>query len=50
LYGDNRLYDVENDVLEKDPVTSPETEAIRKKLQAAMDRMPSEGQTLLKFD
>ena len=50
LYGDNRLYDVENDVLEKDPVTSPETEAIRTKLQAAMDRMPSEGQSLLKFD
>ena len=50
LYGDGRLIDVKNDVLEKTPVESPETKAIRQKLQAAMDCMPSEGQTLLKFD
>jgi hypothetical protein len=44
------LFDVKNDVLERSPVTGPETDAIRKQLQAAMDRMPSKGQTLLKFD
>jgi len=50
LYGDGRLIDVKNDVLEQSPVTGPETVAIRKQLQAAMHRMPAEGQTLLKFD
>jgi len=50
LYGDGRLFDVENDVLEQHPVDSQETNALRWKLQAAMDRMPAEGQTLLKFD
>jgi arylsulfatase A len=50
LYGDGRLIDVKNDVLEKNPVNTPESNAIRRKLQAAMDRMPAEGQTLLKFD
>jgi arylsulfatase A len=50
LYGSGKLFDVKNDVLEKSPITGSETRAIRKQLQAAMDRMPSEGQTLLKFD
>jgi arylsulfatase A-like enzyme len=50
LYGNGRLFDVENDVLEQHPVKGPESEAIRKKLQAVLDRMPSEGQTLRKFD
>ncbi len=50
LYGDGRLIDVKNDVLEKSPVTNPEYNSIRNKLQAAMDRMPAEGQTLLNFD
>ena len=50
LYGDGRLFDVPNDVLEQRPLTGPETHAIRKTLQAALDRMPAEGQTLLKFD
>lgn len=50
LYGDGRLIDVRNDVLEKSPVTGVETAAIREKLQAALDKMPAEGQTLLNFD
>ena len=50
LYGDGRLIDVKNDVLEKSPVTGVEAAAIREKLQAALDKMPTEGQTLLNFD
>jgi arylsulfatase A len=50
LYGDGRLIDVKNDILEKSPVTSVEAAAIREKLQAALDRMPAEGQTLLNFN
>ncbi len=50
LYGDNRLFDVVNDVLEKKPVTGPASQGIRKQLQAALDQMPSEGQKLMKFD
>jgi len=50
LYGDGRLYDVQNDILEKHPVTSPEYNSIRRDLQAAMDRMPEEGQKILQFD
>jgi arylsulfatase A len=50
LYGNNRLFDVENDVLEQRPVNGPESDAIRKKLQAVLDRMPSKGQTIMKFD
>ncbi len=50
LYGSGELYDVKNDVLEKSAVTGEATDAIRKQLQAALDRMPAKGQTLLKFD
>ena len=50
LYGDGRLIDVKNDVLEKSPVTGVEAAAIREKLQAALDRMPAAGQTLMNFD
>jgi arylsulfatase A len=50
LYGDGRLIDVKNDVLEQSPVQSPETAAIRRQLRMALDRMPAEGQTLLKYD
>ena len=50
LYGDGNLFDIKNDVLEKSPVTSEESAAIRKKLQAALEQMPAKGQTLLKFD
>ena len=50
LYDTGRLFDVQNDVLEKQPVAGPEADTIRRQLQAAMDRMPAKGQTLLKFD
>ena len=50
LYGDGRLIDVQNDVLEKTPIVSPESNTIRQRLEAAMNRMPTEGQTLLDFD
>ena len=48
LYGDGRLFDVENDVFEKSPVSGKDE--IRKKLQGVLDRMPAKGQTLLKYD
>ena len=50
LYGDGRLIDVQNDVLEKTPVKGPQFNAMRQVLQKAMDRMPAKGQTLLDFD
>jgi arylsulfatase A len=50
LYADGRLIDVQNDVLEKNPVSGPETAPVRKHLQADLDRMPGKGQTLLRFD
>jgi arylsulfatase A len=50
LYGDGRLFDVQNDVLEQNPIESPESNAIRQRLQEVMDRMPPKGQTLLDFD
>jgi len=49
LYGDGRLFDVQNDVLEKTPVMGTQHNAIQQTLQTAMDRMPAEGQTLLSF-
>ena len=50
LYGDGRLFDISNDVLEQHPVTNPEYASVRKRLQAAMDSMPPEGQKILQFD
>ena len=50
LYGDGRLIDVQNDVLEKTPVKSPKSDTIRQTLQAAMNRMLTDGQTLLDFN
>ena len=50
LYGSGKLFDVRNDVFERYPVAGPESDAVRRQLQAAMDRMPANGQTLLKFD
>ena len=50
LYSNGQLFDVENDVLEEQPVTGEQAADIRRQLQAALDRMPSEGQTLLTFD
>ena len=42
LYNDGRLYDISKDVLEQNPVTQGGSEA-RRKLQAVLDSMPSEG-------
>lgn len=50
LYGDGKLFDVKNDVMEKSPVTGVKTSVIRQQLQSELDRMPAKGQTLLKFD
>ncbi len=50
LYGDGRLYDVKNDVLEKKPLPAERSRKQRASLQKALDRMPAQGQTLLKFD
>jgi len=50
LYGNGNLFDVTNDVLEKKPVTSPKTAAIRKQLEEALERMPAKGQSVLQFE
>jgi arylsulfatase A len=50
LYGDGRLFDVQNDVLEQTPVKGSQFNAMRNALQTALDRMPAKGQTLLDFD
>lgn len=54
LYGDGRFYDVENDVLEKNPLQQIEpgsqAEAAKQKLAAALESMPAKGQSLLQFD
>jgi arylsulfatase A len=47
LYGDGRLIDVPNDEFEKSPASG--RDAIRKRLQAALDAMPAKGQTLLSY-
>lgn len=55
LYGDGKFFDVQNDVLEKMPLTPSEISAdskaksAKKKLQQDLDAMPAEGQNLLKF-
>lgn len=41
LYSDGRLYDISKDVLEQHPIS--DGGPARKKLQAALDSMPSEG-------
>ena len=48
LYGDGRLFDVENDVFEKSPVAGQEE--VRERLQGVLDRMPAEGLSLLRYD
>ncbi len=50
LYGTGELFDVQTDVLEKTPIKNSESEIIRRKLQAAMDRMPATGRMLFDFD
>ncbi|MEQ8785684.1 MAG: sulfatase-like hydrolase/transferase [Pirellulaceae bacterium] len=51
LYGDGRFYDVQNDSLEKKPLTDFDAQAAaaREKLRKAIDSIPAEGQTLLNF-
>jgi len=41
LYNDGRLFDISNDVLEQNPIS--DGGPARKKLQAALDSMPSKG-------
>ncbi len=41
LYSDGRLYDISKDVLEQHPLS--DDGPVRRKLQAALDSMPSEG-------
>ena len=54
LYGDGRFYDVQNDVLEQQPLglveKNSEAAIARKKLAAALKSIPSDGQTLLSFE
>ena len=50
LYADGRLFDVKNDVFERGEVEGPEAGPIRKKLQAVLDGMPAEGQSLFQFE
>ncbi|MHC4404903.1 MAG: sulfatase/phosphatase domain-containing protein, partial [Planctomycetota bacterium] len=53
LYGDGRLFDVTGDPMEKSPLETVEqgtpAAAARRKLAAALESMPAEGQTLLEF-
>jgi len=53
LYGDGSFFDVSNDVLEKADLAArqltPQATQAKRKLQAALDSMPAEGQSLLKF-
>ncbi|EAQ80661.1 sulfatase-like hydrolase/transferase [Blastopirellula marina] len=53
LHGDGRFIDVENDVLEKHPLTdlsaTPDAAAAHAKLTAALNSQPAEGVALLKF-
>ena len=48
LYGDGRLFDVQNDVFERTPVNGHAD--VRERLQQALDRKPAKGQTLLKYE
>ena len=48
LYGDGRLIDVRNDVMEQSPLSGQD--AIRARLQKVIDRMPAKGRSLLSFD
>lgn len=52
LYGDGRLYDLENDIEEQHPIKKdeggPQAQAARKKLRAVIDSMPKEAQRIRK--
>jgi arylsulfatase A len=53
LYGDGRFFDIANDPAERDPLegvsSGRSADAARRKLMAALESMPAEGQTLLRF-
>jgi arylsulfatase A len=53
LYGDGTFFDVENDVLEQRPLADGNLDAeaaeAKRRLQAALQTMPQEGQNLLEF-
>lgn len=48
LYGDGRLIDVRNDVMEQSPLS--DHDEVRARLQKVIDRMPAKGKSLLNFD
>lgn len=50
LYADGKLFNIQKDVLEKKPMAADKMKRIRERLQTELDRMPTKGQTLLKFD
>ena len=45
LYSDGRLYDISSDALEQHPINQG-PEGVRRRLQAVLDSMPSEGQKI----
>ena len=45
LYSDGRLYDISSDALEQRPINEG-PEGVRRRLQAVLDSMPSEGQKI----
>ena len=45
LYSDGRLYDISSDALEQHPINEG-PEGVRRRLQAVLDSMPSEGQKI----
>jgi len=53
LYGDGRFYDVADDAAERQPLEdiagNTPADAARRKLAAALESLPAEGQTLLDF-
>ena len=53
LYGDGRFFDIANDPAEKYPLENLESDTpadiARRKLSAALQSVPAEGQTLLEF-
>ncbi|MBI1310502.1 sulfatase-like hydrolase/transferase [bacterium] len=50
LYGDGSFFNIHADVDEKSPLPPSAEPEVYRKLKAALDSMPAQGQTLLKFD
>ena len=50
MYGDGRLFDLERDELERNPLPeSKETQPIRERLQRVIESMPQKNKALLRF-